>query len=72
MRRKTRRELFLDEMEQLLPWIRLESKTKCYYRYYAKCKTDRQTTISAECDAAYLLSLAILQYVRSHDRRFPV
>lgn len=37
-RRKTRRELFLDEMEELLPWKRLELKIK---RYYARGKTGR-------------------------------
>ena len=30
-RRKTRRELFLEEMEQLLPWRRLEAKIKPHY-----------------------------------------
>ncbi len=37
-RRKTRRELFLEEMETLIPWKKLESKLK---RHYAKGKTGR-------------------------------
>lgn len=37
-RRQTRRELFLEEMDQLLPWKQLESKIK---RYYPKSKTGR-------------------------------
>jgi hypothetical protein len=37
-RRKTRRELFLEEMDALIPWKKLESKIR---RYYAKDKTGR-------------------------------
>jgi len=37
-RRKTRREVFLDEMEKLIPWKRLESRVK---RHYFKNKTGR-------------------------------
>lgn len=37
-RRKTRRELFLEDMEALIPWRKLESKIK---RHYAKGKTGR-------------------------------
>jgi len=37
-RRKTRRELFLEEMDHLIPWKQLASQVK---RYYAKSKTGR-------------------------------
>ncbi len=37
-RRKTRRELFLEEMDTLIPWKKLESKIR---RYYARGKTGR-------------------------------
>jgi len=37
-RRKTRRELFLEEMDHLIPWEKLESKIR---RYYARGKTGR-------------------------------
>jgi len=37
-RRKTRRELFLEEMDHLIPWKKLASQVK---RYYAKNKTGR-------------------------------
>jgi len=37
-RRKTRRELFLEEMDALLPWQKLESKIK---RHYSNSKTGR-------------------------------
>jgi len=37
-RRKTRRELFLEEIDQLIPWKKLESQVK---RHYAKGKTGR-------------------------------
>jgi len=37
-RRKTRRELFLEEMDALIPWKKLESKIR---RYYARGKTGR-------------------------------
>jgi hypothetical protein len=57
-RRKTRREQFLEKVNKLVPWKKLESKVR---RHYFKGKTDRQTAVSADSDVAHPYPSGYLQ-----------
>jgi hypothetical protein len=63
--RKSRRELFLDEMEQIVPWAELLALVEPHY-----AKAGNGTAACGPVDhAAYLLRAAVVQPVRPRRGR---